>query len=72
ATTDADLPDALATEAGRGFDLANELPLRAHLFTVDSEHSVLLLTLHHIAADGWSLAPLARDLSTAYTTRTTT
>jgi amino acid adenylation domain-containing protein/non-ribosomal peptide synthase protein (TIGR01720 family) len=63
------LPAALAEQAGRGFDLAVEPPLRAHLFTIGAAENVLLLTIHHIAADGWSLAPLARDLSTAYAAR---
>ncbi|WP_314213194.1 non-ribosomal peptide synthetase [Pseudarthrobacter equi] len=60
------LPAALAAETGRGFDLARDLPLRAVLFQLAPDHHVLAVTLHHIAADGWSLAPLARDLSAAY------
>lgn len=62
----AGLPAALAAETGRGFDLARDLPLRAVLFQLAPDHHVLAVTLHHIAADGWSLAPLARDLSAAY------
>ena len=59
AVSEAALSEALAAAAQQGFDLASELPLRAHLFVLgDSEH-VLLLLLHHIAGDGWSLAPLA-------------
>ncbi|WP_349345279.1 amino acid adenylation domain-containing protein [Streptomyces rapamycinicus] len=66
-----DLDALLAAEAGRGFeDLATELPLRAGIYpTADQEH-VLLLVLHHIAADGWSMGPLFNDLARAYTDRT--
>ncbi|MFE4874252.1 amino acid adenylation domain-containing protein [Streptomyces sp. NPDC056682] len=51
------------------FDLASDLPLRSALFLLDEEHSVLVLVLHHIAGDGWSLEPLMRDLAQAYTAR---
>ncbi|MFD2006157.1 amino acid adenylation domain-containing protein [Streptomyces narbonensis] len=60
----------LSATARHVFDLTAELPLRAALFAVDDGDHVLLLVCHHIAADGWSLGPLVRDLATAYTTRT--
>ena len=56
------LAEALAAAARQGFDLAREPPLRAHLFALGASEHVLLLLLHHIAGDGWSLAPLGRDL----------
>ncbi|MFH8620278.1 amino acid adenylation domain-containing protein [Streptomyces sp. NPDC017979] len=60
---------ALADRASRGFDLAVEPPLRAFLFALGPTDHRLLLLVHHIAADGWSLAPLTADLATAYTSR---
>ncbi|MEU5757338.1 amino acid adenylation domain-containing protein, partial [Streptomyces sp. NPDC047829] len=69
--TEADLDAAVATTAARGFDLTRDLPLRTTLFRLDETEHVLLLVVHHIAADGWSLTPLARDLTTAYSARTT-
>ncbi|MFF0489755.1 non-ribosomal peptide synthase/polyketide synthase [Nocardia sp. NPDC004068] len=65
-----ELPDsATTTFASRGFDLTRQTPLRAALVPLAPTEHVLVLVLHHIAADGFSLGPLARDLVTAYDAR---
>uniref|UniRef100_UPI0024571DFC non-ribosomal peptide synthetase n=1 Tax=Nocardia cyriacigeorgica TaxID=135487 RepID=UPI0024571DFC len=79
--TTAELPDLVAVAAGAGFDVTSEVPLRIELLRVaedaaelgDDDHReqthVLLFVIHHIAADGWSFAPLTRDLALAYLAR---
>jgi pristinamycin I synthase-3/4 len=63
-----ELPAALDRAAGHRFDLAAEIPARFDLFRTGEDTHVLLLCIHHIASDGWSLAPLVRDLCDSYTT----
>ena len=61
----------LADQAGRPFDLVQGPLLRTALLrTAESEH-VLLLAVHHIVIDGWSLTVLVRDLFALYAAMST-
>jgi amino acid adenylation domain-containing protein len=53
-------------EAARAFDLARGPMLRVTLVRLTRASHVLLLTLHHIASDGWSVALLVREFAEAY------
>jgi amino acid adenylation domain-containing protein len=53
-------------EARRGFDLATGPPLRAHLLTLSEREHRLIVVVHHIAADGWSIGLLLREVATGY------
>ncbi|GMA31339.1 hypothetical protein GCM10025875_13310 [Litorihabitans aurantiacus] len=56
-------------EALRPFDVTTQAPLRAVLLRTAPTRHALVVVMHHIAADGWSLAPFAHDLSRAYEAR---
>jgi amino acid adenylation domain-containing protein len=53
-------------EARRAIDPCIEAPFRAKLIRFADDDQALLLTMHHVAVDGWSMGVLARDLSAAY------
>jgi amino acid adenylation domain-containing protein/non-ribosomal peptide synthase protein (TIGR01720 family) len=55
--------------ASEGFDVTRSIPLRAKLFQVTDDEYVLVVVVHHISADGWSMGPLTRDVMTAYLAR---
>jgi amino acid adenylation domain-containing protein len=56
----------VAEEAGRPFDLEAGPVWRARLFRKGRNDHVLLLTIHHLAADGWSWGVLVREISALY------
>ena len=53
-------------EVRRPFALRETAPVRALLLTVAPERHLLVLTVHHIAVDGWSMDVVLTDLDTAY------
>lgn len=56
----------LAAEAARPFDLARDRMLRCALLRLAPDEHLLQLSMHHIAADGWSLGVLIGELGTLY------
>ena len=56
----------MAAESQQPFDLTQDLMLRGQLLQLAEERFVLLLTMHHIASDGWSIGVLVRELTALY------
>ena len=56
----------LNQEAQRPFNLESDLMLRASLLQIDEQEQILLLVMHHIASDGWSMGILWQHLASLY------
>ncbi|MDR7170987.1 amino acid adenylation domain-containing protein [Nocardia kruczakiae] len=71
-----DVPEAVKATAATPFDLATEIPLRVRLLEIADlapgarREYVLMVVVHHIAADMSSMCPLVRDVLAAYAART--
>jgi len=64
------LAQRMAAESELPFDLRRGPLLRAALFMLAPEDQWLLITVHHIVADGWSMGIMAREISALYRAET--
>ncbi|MEZ6088046.1 MAG: amino acid adenylation domain-containing protein [Pirellulaceae bacterium] len=60
------IQDAADAELATPIRLIDEFPFRCRLLRYASDDHVLLMTLHHIVSDGWSVAVLADELAQLY------
>ncbi|MGY0503162.1 amino acid adenylation domain-containing protein [Nocardia sp. FBN12] len=63
------LTEAIGAAALTGFDVTAGPPVRVRVLAISDNEHVVVCVVHHIAADGFSFAPLTRDLLTAYAER---
>ena len=66
---EADVAGQVLLLTGEPFDLATQVPVRARLLAIGPGVHVLVVVIHHIAGDDWSMGLLARDISVAYAAR---
>ncbi len=63
---DAHVLQTASEEAARAMDLARGPLFHAVLLRLDGEEHVLVLTMHHIISDGWSMGVFIREMATIY------
>ncbi|MFF4268262.1 condensation domain-containing protein, partial [Streptomyces virginiae] len=67
--SEAGMAAAISAVVTAGFDLERDLPWRVRVLRSGPDEWVLVVVVHHIASDAWSMGPLVRDLSIAYVAR---
>ena len=60
------LGELLEAEARTPFDLRAAAPFRARLIALSTKEHVLVLAMHHILTDGWSMGVIADELTAGY------
>jgi Acyl carrier protein len=63
---DHDLPHQVASVLTQPFDLSQDLPFRVHLLHVSDQQHYLLLNMHHIVSDGWSMGIITKEFDILY------
>ncbi|WP_236581111.1 condensation domain-containing protein, partial [Rhodococcus sp. T7] len=67
--SEADVLSRVTEVATVGFDVTRTAPVRVALFELSPTEHVLVVVVHHISGDAFSIAPLTRDLVVAYSAR---
>ena len=66
AVTDSKVTAWLNEHAGKPFDLSRDCMMRVNLLQLAQEEYAVLVTVHHIASDGWSMGLLVKEFSALY------
>jgi amino acid adenylation domain-containing protein/FkbM family methyltransferase len=66
ATREAEVKLIVSQERQYVFDLSLEPALRARLLRLEKEGHIVILTMHHIISDGWSIGVLVREINILY------
>ena len=66
AGNDTALERFIDTLVRKPFDLANDFMIRSTLINLEAQNSILVVTMHHIAADAWSLSIIVSELAQFY------
>ncbi|MCL6753065.1 amino acid adenylation domain-containing protein [Nostoc sp. CCCryo 231-06] len=62
----AEIKQQTAQEEQQPFDLSSDYLLRVKLLRINTQEHILILTMHHIVSDGWSIGVLVQELATLY------